>query len=259
MRDRIAPVGRLLEREAVVFAKLWHAFAFSTFVMPALFLAAMGVGLGGLVDDRQGAVAGLSYLHFVTPGLLVAAAMQQAAGETMWPVLGGVKWDNRYAAMVSAPISAYDVYVCTIAYVALRTAASVSAFLLVAWALGGLASPWAVLALPAGVLCAVAFAAPIAAWAITQQTDVVFAMVMRLGVMPLFLFSGTFFPVSTLPSPVRPLAWLSPLWHGVELARAATTGHGALGASLAHVLFLLVCVVAGAAWGRRTFAARLTP
>jgi lipooligosaccharide transport system permease protein len=254
-----APVVHLLERELRVFAKLWHAFAFSMFVMPALFLAAMGLGLGGLVDARPGAVAGLSYLHFVTPGLLVAAAMQQAAGESMWPVLGGVKWDNRYAAMVASPIGPFDVYLCLIAYVAIRTTATVTAFLLVAWALGGLVSPWAVLALPAAVLCAAAFAAPVSAWAITQVSDAPFAMAMRLGVMPLFLFSGTFFPVSTLPAALRPLAWLSPLWHGVELARAATTAKVSWGADAAHVLVLLGCVAAGTWWGRRTFTARLTP
>ena len=254
-----SPVVHLLERELRVFAKLWHAFAFSTFVMPALFLAAMGVGLGGLVDDRPGAVAGLSYLHFVTPGLLVAAAMQQAAGESMWPVLGGVKWDNRYAGMVATPVSALDVYASLLAFVAIRSAASVAAFLLVAWALGGLVSLWAVLALPAAVLCAVAFAAPVSAWAITQESDAVFAMAMRLGVMPLFLFSGTFFPMSTLPRGLRPLAWASPLWHGVELARHATTGHAAWGADVLHVGFLLGFAALGVAWGRRTFVRRLTP
>jgi lipooligosaccharide transport system permease protein len=257
--DTAMPVVHLLERELRVFTKLWHAFAFSTFVMPALFLAAMGVGLGGMVDDRPGAVAGLSYLHFVTPGLLVAAAMQQAAGESMWPVLGGVKWDNRFAGMIATPVGPLDVYACLVAYVAIRTTASVTAFLLVAWALGGLVSPWAVLALPAAVLCATAIATPVSAWAVTQESDAPFAMAMRLGVMPLFLFSGTFFPVSTLPHALRPFAWLSPLWHGVELARHATTGDAAWGADGLHVAFLVAFAAAGAVWGGRNFVRRLTP
>ena len=82
---------------------------------------------------------------------------------------------------------------------------------------------------------------------------------MRVGVMPLFLFSGTFFPVSQLPHVLRPVAGVSPLWHGVELARAATTGHLRLGPDVVHVAFLLGCVVAGWAWGRHTFTRRLAP
>ena len=91
---------RILERDIRVLARLWHSWVFSAFVMPVLFLAAMGVGLGGVIDEHQRSVAGLSYLHFVAPGLLVAAVMQQAAGESLWPVLGGVKWDKRYFAMI---------------------------------------------------------------------------------------------------------------------------------------------------------------
>jgi lipooligosaccharide transport system permease protein len=254
-----APLAsRIVERELRVFAKLWHAFAFSTFAMPVLFLAAMGLGLGGLVDDRPGDVQGLSYLHFVTPGLMVAAAMQQAAGESLWPVLGGVKWDHRYDAMVASPLSSFDVYLGLQAWVALRITMSAAAFLIVAAVLGGLASPWAVLALPATVLCALAIAAPLSAYAITQQNDIPFAMIMRLGVMPLFLFSGTFFPISTLPAWSQPLAWLSPLWHGAELARHATTAdpHAA---DIAHVVVLLGVVAAGTWAGRSTFRRRLTP
>jgi lipooligosaccharide transport system permease protein len=252
------PVTRIVERDVRVFAKLWHAFAFSTFLMPVLFLAAMGVGLGGMIDDH-GSVEGLSYLHFVTPGLLVAAVMQQAAGESLWAVLGGIKWDGRFIAMVATPLTASDVYLGTLSWVTLRTIATAGAFLAVATLLGGVVSPWGLLAIPVAALCALAFAAPLAAWSITRDSDAPFAMIMRLGVVPLFLFSGTFFPVSNLPSGVRPLAWLSPLWHGVELARAATTAEVSWPAAIGHVAVLLGCTLVGWACGRRTFAARLTP
>ncbi|MCU1488522.1 MAG: type transporter [Actinomycetia bacterium] len=251
------PVLRIVERDLRVFARLWHAFVFSIFVVPVLFLAAMGVGLGGLIDDQR-TVEGLSYLHFVAPGLLMASVMQGAAGESLWAVLGGVKWDGRYIAMVATPLTSTDVYIGALNWVVLRTLATSSAFLLVAALLGGIISPWGVLAVPIAVLCALAFAAPLSAWAIGRDTDAPFAMIMRIGVMPLFLFSGTFFPISSLPAGVRPIAWLSPLWHGVELARAATTADVSWPAALAHVAVLVGCVVVGAAWGRRTFAARLT-
>ena len=256
---RVPGTVELLERELLVFRRLWHAFTFSSFAMPLLFLVAMGLGLGGVIDDRPDAVEGLSYLQFVAPGLMVAAAMQQAAGESLWPVLGGIKWDGRYIAMVASPLSATDVYQGLLAWIALRVTAASTVFLLVASLLGGIVSPWGVLAVPATVLCAVAFAATLAAFAVTQDNDVPFAMIMRLGVMPLFLFSGTFFPVENLPDAIEPLSWLSPLWHGVELARHASAGDPAWGADALHVLVLLAMVAAGVAWGRRTFARRLTP
>jgi lipooligosaccharide transport system permease protein len=248
---------RIVERELKVFSRLWHAFAFSTFVMPALFLLAMGVGVGGLVDENRGAVEGVSYLHFVAPGLLMASVMQQAASGSLWPVLGGVKWDGRYKAMVSTPATASDVLLAELVFLAFRTVIASAAFLGIAALLGGLVSPWAVLALPAAVLCAVAFAAPLAAFSITQEADGAFGLIMRLGVMPLFLFSGTFFPVSNLPGWARPLSRLSPLWHAVELARHASLGE-AHAADLVHVIVLVAVAAAGWLWGRHTFARRLT-
>lgn len=115
------------------------------------------------------------------------------------------------------------------------------------------------LALPVALLCALAFAAPLAAYSVTRESDVAFALIMRLGVMPLFLFSGTFFPVSNLPDWAEPLSWLSPLWHAVELGRDATTGQARWGADAVHVLVLLGVIAAGLVAGRRTFPRRLTP
>ena len=94
---------RIVEREAHVFRRLWRGTAFSAFLTPVLFLAAIGLGLGGLVDENRGAVAGLSYLVFVTPGLLVASAMQSAAQDSLWPVMSGTKWQRTYHAMVATP------------------------------------------------------------------------------------------------------------------------------------------------------------
>jgi lipooligosaccharide transport system permease protein len=115
-----------------------------------------------------------------------------------------------------------------------------------------------VLAIPAAALCAAAFSAPLTAYSVGLDSDVAFPVIMRVAVLPLFLFSGTFFPISQLPDWLRPFAALSPLWHGVELARDATTGSLHLGADIVHVSVLVACVGAGLAWGRRAFARRLT-
>ncbi len=252
------PVVRVMEREARVLARLWRGMVFSTLLSPLLFLAAMGLGLGGLVKAHTGRVAGLTYLDFVAPGLMVASAMQLAANEAMWPVLGGVKWMKTFHATVATPITAGEIVVGYVLWVVVRAIGASTVFFVVAALLGAVPSAWGVLAIPAAALCAGAFAAPLAAYSVTLDTDLVFPVIMRVGVLPLFLFSGTFFPLSQLPSGLRPLAAMSPLWHGVELARGATTGTLHIGADIVHVLVLLACVGAGFAWGRRTFARRLT-
>ncbi len=253
-------VLRVVEREARVFRHLWRGSVFSNFLAPVLFLGAMGLGLGGLIDDGAGELpGGLDYLTFVTPGLLAATAMQGAASESLWPVMAGTKWIRTYHGMVATPLSATDVFVGHVVWAGVRAAVAATAFLAVAAALGGVPSAWGVVALPAAVLTATAFAAPLAAFAGTQDTDVSFPVIMRLGVMPLFLFSGTFFPVAQLPGAVQPVAWISPLWHGVELCRAATTGSGmAPIVAAGHVAALGACAAAGCWWGSRTFGRRLT-
>ena len=252
------PVVRVMEREARVLARLWRGMVFSTVLSPLLFLAAMGLGLGGLVKAHTGQVAGLTYLDFVAPGLMVASAMQLAANEAMWPVLGGVKWMRTFFATTATPITPGEVHMGYVLWVVVRAIGASTVFFVVAALLGAVPSAWGVLAIPAAALCASAFAAPLAAYSVTLDTDLVFPVIMRVGVLPLFLFSGTFFPISQLPAWLRPLAALSPLWHGVELARGATTGTLHLGADIVHVVVLFACVGAGFVWGRRTFARRLT-
>ncbi|QGG95043.1 ABC transporter permease [Actinomarinicola tropica] len=249
---------RVVEREARVFRQLWRGPVILSFVTPVLFLAGMGIGLGGMVDDGGDRdLGGLDYLEFVTPGLLVASAMQVAAGESLWPVMAGKKWMKTYHAMVATPLDASDVVGGHVAWTAIRTAMSGSAFLAVAAVLGGVPSAWAPLAVPAAVLCAAAIAALVSAFAVGQESDLAFTTVMRLGVIPLFLFSGTFFPVAQLPDGLEPLVVISPLWHGVELARGATTGQLGLGEGVAHVAALVAMLWLGWRWAARRFTREL--
>ncbi|CAN5836134.1 ABC transporter permease [soil metagenome] len=248
---------RVVEREARVFRRLWRGSVFSSFVTPVLFLAAIGLGLGGLVDERNTDVEGLSYLVFVAPGLLAAGAMQSSAGDSLWPIMAGAKWLRTYHAMVATPVSAADVFGGHLVWTAVRTALSAGAFLLVATLLGGVPSAWGVLAVPFAMLGGAAFAAPLSAFAATQETDITFPVILRLGIVPLFLFSGTFFPIAQLPDGLQPLARLSPLWHAAELCRAATTGTLAWGSTVGHVLVLAGFVAVGAWFGTRTFTRRL--
>ncbi|MCZ7537003.1 MAG: ABC transporter permease [Acidimicrobiia bacterium] len=253
------PVMRVVERELLVSRRLWRGWTSSHFVMPLLYLTAMGVGLGDIIDDRGRTVDGLAYMEFVAPGLLAATALMLAAGESLWPVMVGTKWLRTFHAMVATPLGPGDAYDGILAWTALRAFAGSALFLTVATLFGGVPSAWGLLAVPAAALGAAAFAAPLIAYSATQDSDATFPLIMRLGVMPLFLFSGTFFPVSQLPDTLQPVAVASPLWHSVELCRGATRGDLGAAAALAHLVVLVSIVAAGRAWGRRSFTRKLVP
>jgi lipooligosaccharide transport system permease protein len=250
---------RMVEREWIVWRRLWRGALFQTIVTPLLFLAAMGLGLGSLVNKGSGGVGDLTYLEFVTPGLMAASAMLLAGAESLWPVMMGTKWYGTYHAAVSTPLRARDLFGGHVVWTCARTAFSSTIFLVVAAILGGVPSPWGVLAIPAAVLGAAVFAAGLNAYAVTQESDIPFAVILRVGLMPLFMFSGTFFPVTRLPDWLRPFTWLSPLWHSVELCRAATTGGGiSVGRALVHVVILVAAIAACWAWGIHRFQRALT-
>jgi lipooligosaccharide transport system permease protein len=122
---------------------------------------------------------------------------------------------------------------------------------------GAVESWWGVLAVPAALLTGLAYAAPLTAFSSTQETDSAFPLIMRLGVIPSYLFSGTFFPVSQLPSALQVVAKLTPLWHGVDLCRSLSLGTATLVGSVGHVAYISLFLVVALAWGRRTFERRL--
>jgi lipooligosaccharide transport system permease protein len=250
---------RPLEREVHVFRRLWRGSVSFAFVQPLLFLGAMGFGLGGLIDQNTGDVEGVKYVAFIAPGLLAGSTMLVGGSEAMWPLMGRLKWIGSYKAMIATPITPADAYRGWLVWIGVRSAVAAVAFLVAATIVGAVPSLWAPLAVPAAVLNAVAFAAPIGAYNATQDTDFRFPVIMRLVIMPLFLFSGTFFPVDRLPDGTEPFVWLSPLFHGAELCRSATTGHLELVPAVAHVVLLAALVVLGTRWGVRTFTRRLTP
>jgi lipooligosaccharide transport system permease protein len=253
---------RVVELRAMQYRRTFRASIFSSFLNPVLFLLAMGVGLGTYVD-RSGtaaqALGGLTYLQFLAPGLLAATAMQAAAFESTFPIMGGLAWQKTFHAMYATPISARDIVVGNLVWIALRLTLIAGIFTIVMALFGATASLLIVLAIPAAVLTGMAFSAPIVAFSATQRTPEKFNAVFRFGITPLFLFSGTFFPISNLPAMIQPIAWLSPLWHGVELSRQlalGTIGDDPVRA-VAHVAILAAIVVLGTLWAYRTVEARL--
>jgi lipooligosaccharide transport system permease protein len=257
----VAPhaVLRYVEREVRIWRRLWRGSVFSGLVSPLLFLGAMGLGLGQLVDQRTSRVDGVDYLTFVAPGLLAASSMMNAVGGALWPVVSGHKWMGHYRAAAATPLRPADVYAGYVSWLGIHTALHAIPYVTIAALVGAVPSAWGVLAVPVAVLAALAFAAPVAAYAVSQDSDAHFAAIMRLGVLPLFLFSGTFFPLDQLPTGLRPVVWATPLWHGVELCRSLTTGMIRPAPALFHLAVLLACIAGGAVWGVHTFTRRLAP
>jgi len=256
----VTPVRRAFDYWIVQYRHWWRVSLLITFVTPALYIAAMGVGLGGLVDrgGHTRTLGGHDYLSFLAPGLLAATAMQTAIGESLWPVGNAVRWSRSYLAMVATPLRPREVMVGHLCFVGLRVGLVTSTFMLVATAFGALSSPLAVLAWPAAVLCGVASAAAAMAFSVGRRHDHAYAALHRFVVVPMFLFSGVFFPVTALPVVLREVAYLTPLWHGVALCRDLTLGQAGLVAEVGHAGYLLVWTVVGTLVGDREYVRTLT-
>jgi lipooligosaccharide transport system permease protein len=240
------------------YRRTWQGSIYSGVLNPVLYLGAMGLGLGSLVNQRGTAgIGGVSYLAFLAPGLLAAAAMQTAMGESTYPVYGSVKWLKTYQAAIASPLRPADLFHGHLLWTTLRLTMNSAVFLAVMAVFGAIRSPWAAVALPAAVLTGLAFGAPIEAYTMTVTKDTSFAMLFRFGIIPLFLFSGTFFPVTQLPAVVRPLAYLTPLWHGVALCRSLSLGTAQPGSAALHAGYLVVVTVLGVVAGNRTYQRRL--
>jgi Nod factor-specific ABC transporter NodJ protein len=227
-------------------------------VVMVFFLAAMGLGLGTLVNQaRTGGVDGLDYLSFLAPGLLAASAMQTAVVESTYPVMASIKWIKTYHAMLATPLSVLDVMVGHLIWIAIRVLVSSAVYLCVMALFGATSSPLALLALPAAVLTGMAFSAPVVAFAASRDNDSGFAALFRFGVMPMFLFSGVFFPIDQLPPALKHVAQLTPLWHGVDLCRDLSLGTADLGSTLLHVGYLTAWLIGGAVVAAITYRRRL--
>ena len=246
----VEAASRVFEHRVYQYRRSFRGSLFGSFVNPALFLAAMGVGLGGYVNATSpDAFGGVTYLQFLAPGLLAGAAMQQAIFEATFPVMDGIVWHRLFHAMYATPIGPPAVAIGTLAWIAFRLALVAAIFIGVAWLFGAVASPLAILGIPTAVLTGLAFAGPMGAFMATQRTPDKFSAIFRWVVTPLFLFSGTFFPIDSLPAALQPVAWLSPLYHGVELSRALTLGTIADDPlrALIHAAILVGLIVFGAA------------
>ena len=253
-------IGRVFEHRFLSYKRTFRASIFSSFLTPLLFLTAMGIGLGTYVDT-QGALGGVPYIAFLAPGLLVATAMQSGSFESTFPIMGGLVWNRTFHAMYATPLQSRDIALGNLLWIAARLLLISTVFTAVIVLFGAALSPLVVFAIPVAVLTGLAFAAPIAAFSATQRTPDRFAAIFRFVITPLFIFSGTFFPVEGLPPILRPLAWLTPLYHGGVLARGLSLGtigtNPTIELALIHLAILLGFILVGTYAAIRTVDAKL--
>jgi lipooligosaccharide transport system permease protein len=256
---RVAMVLRQTEYWKTVYRRTWRGSVISSFVSPMFYVAAMGLLLGGFIDAGGGDLEGApTYLAYIAPGLLSAHVMQTAAGEVLWPVMGAIKWNKTYYGMIATPLTTADIVAAHLMFVLFRVATTAAVFMVVL-GLFGVYQSWtgAVLAFGVQLLVGLAFGAVIYGYSAGLASEAGFALIYRLVIIPLFLFSGAFFPISNLSEPLEWLARLTPLWHGVDLTRMLTLGQVDAGMVLVHLAYLTTMSALGWWWAVRRLTNRL--
>lgn len=228
----------------------------SSFGNPLVYLLALGVGLAQLVPKG---IEGVPYLHYVGPALLMSTILTIGAEEGMFPVLGGFKWQKVFFAMSATPVTPGQIVAGFCVHLAIRFAFTATVFygMLMVFGAVPLGTGW--LMIPISILGAFSILTPLAAYSATIHDDTgQFPLIMRLIVMPMFLFSGTFFPLSTVPDWIEWVGWFSPLWHASSLGRVVSYGMAEpIWLTLAHLGYLLLLAVTGTVLMRRSFIKRL--
>ncbi len=255
---RLAP--RLTAYWATVLKRTWRGTVITNFLVPFLYLTAMGVGLGSFVDTNAGeqTLGGVTYLAFIAPGLLATTAMQTGVFESTYPVMAGFKWQRFFFSMAATPLDPADIVLAQLAFIAVRIFAACGVFLLVMTAYGAVHSWWGgIAALLVVVLVGLAHAAPTAGLSSRLSSENAFSLIFRLGLIPMFLFSGAFFPISQLGD-LAWLAYLTPIWNGVALARMLTLGQVDWWPALGHLAYISAWVVAGWFYAVSGFRRRLS-
>lgn len=233
---------RLVQRNLLVYSHTWMVI-FSGFFEPLFYLLGVGFGIGSVVG-KVNAPNGhpVSYAAFIAPALLASSCMNGAIADGFFNVFFKLHYQMTYEGILATPLGVQDVALGEMMWALIRGSLYAVGFMLIMLSLGLILSPWGVLALPAAILVAATFASfALAITSVVRKIDD-FDVVMNLVVMPMFLFSTTFFPLSIYPGFLRVIVSLTPLYHAVSLLRGLTTGSVGL-AVLGHVAYLVVFMV----------------
>lgn len=255
----LAGALRLVDYWLIVYKRTWKGTAITSFVSPFLYIVAMGVLLGGFVTADPARLEGApSYLAYVAPGMVASQAMTTVFGEVTYPVMAMVKWQKIYYSMTATPLAIRDIILAQLGFVMFRVLVSCGVFLVVLAPFGVFESVWGtLLVLPVQLLLGLAFATPIFAFSAGLQDESAFSLIFRLGMIPLTLFSGTFFPIANLGPVMETIAKVTPLWQGVHLSRMLVLGDVDWGWAAVHVAYLAVCAALGWRWAVRRLTRRL--
>jgi lipooligosaccharide transport system permease protein len=254
----VAASGRVWQRNWLVYKRLWHRSLAFGFLQPVLFLTAMGLGIGALIGTQDlAAFGGVEYIDWLGPGLLAAMSMQTATFESTYPIMNKIMWGRNYEAMLSTPVGIRSIVGGELAWSAFRIGSLAAVFLVVLALFGIVRTPLALLAIPFAMLVGMAFSSCLIAFTATQKNDVGFSAIFRFVINPLFLFSGTFFPLTNLPEPLRAVAWATPLYHGVELIRGSILDQLDPLAAPLHLAYLLVMLAIGTYFAERLLTRRM--
>ena len=246
---------KLVHHNFLAYKHFWVAFV-TGFFEPLFYLVAVGFGVGQFVETITYGDAQLEYASFLAPGLLAASTLNGALFDGFFAPFFRMNWEKTYEAIVATPISISDIAVGEVLWALIRGTIYGAGFLIVMLFLGLVHSAWALLALPAVMLSGGALSA--GAMILTSITKQLSALekVMTLVVFPLFLFSGTFYPVSLYPEYLRPVVQATPLYHSASLLRDLTTGEVGL-PTLGHVVYLAAMFVIASTIAIRLMRRRL--
>lgn len=260
---KVAARGALFVTEARLRSMLkWVWLIISLAIAnPVLYLISIGLGVGAYIDKNTGGmgVDGVPYLTFLAPALLATAAIQGAIDESVYPTLEGFKWNKTFFSMNSTPLSGNHIAMGVFINSLIRVIFTAVLYWLVMLAFGALESPRAWLAIFTAIMAGAAFGAMMQALAgLLENENIFFTVLNRFVIMPLFLFSGTFYPLTNMPIYLQWIGWISPLWHATELGRWLTYGHEISSQMLyVHFVFLNSLLLFGLIASRRIFTRRL--
>jgi lipooligosaccharide transport system permease protein len=246
---------RVIERNVIVYRRGWP-YLVSGFFEPFFYLLSIGIGLNHLVGTITVGGEQIPYTAFVAPGLLAASAMNGALFDSTFNIFFKLKIAHTYEAMLSTPLEVHDIALGELGWALVRGALYSGAFLCIMAALGYVYSPWAIFCWPAAILVSFAFAATGMAGTTFMRSWQDFDIV-SLAIIPLFLFSATFYPITVYPGWVQAVIRCTPLYQGVALMRGLDLGVWSW-SLLGHVLYLAVMGLVGLSVAGRRLSRLLT-
>lgn len=244
--------------QVALYKHIWHGTVFSTVMLPILYMVSIGIGVGAYIDGAS--LGGVTYAEFIAPGLICSVSVMMLGNDMVYPVFGGYReWGGSYLAQRATPLRPVDILNGHLLYaVVFRPLSGCTVVAVVLAFFGVYASAWGALAVVAAVFVSASVAPWVFAWCSSLKNDAMLNAVFRFAIMPITLFSGVFFPAERMPVFLQPLVWLSPLWHGTELARAATADVTPALPPIAHLAYLVLLAIGGWYVARRVIVQRLS-